>query len=393
MSKLASVLVSKLWSRLVSGGSSRHVVFACLIALAGMVAGCQGGGAMQVESFGEIEGREAQLYTLTNESGAFVKITNYGATVTELHVPDRDGAMGDVVLGFDTVEEYPEKSQYFGCTAGRCANRIAKGQFQIDGQRYQLATNNGPNHLHGGERGFDKVLWDAQPGAGNSLVLTYVSPDGEEGYPGEVRAKVIYAWTDDNELIVEMEATTDAPTVVNMVHHSYWNLDGHDSGTILDHELQIVAERYTPTDETLIPTGELSPVAGTPYDFRSAKRIGRDIGSIPTVGPDDPGGYDLNYVVDGGASEMRLMARVVGADSGRVMEIEADQPGIQFYSGNFIDGVVGKGGAVYPKNAALCLESQYFPDSINKQGPGWADVVLRPGEVYRHRMVHRFGVE
>jgi aldose 1-epimerase len=348
---------------------------------------------MTVDDFGAVEGRRAKIYTLTNSSGAFVKITNYGATVTELHVPDSSGALGDVVLGFDTVEQYLEKSQYFGCTAGRCANRIAKGRFTIDGQSYQLATNNGPNHLHGGVRGFDKVMWEATPADGNSLVLTYISPDGEEGYPGEVRAKTTYTWTEDNELIVEMEATTDAPTVVNLVHHSYWNLDGHDSGTILDHQLEIAAARYTPTDDTLIPTGVLAPVAGTPYDFTSPKPIGRDIADIP-AGPDDPGGYDLNYAVDGEPDAMRFMARVVGPDSGRVMEIEADQPGIQFYSGNFIDGIPGKRGAVYPKNAALCLESQYYPDSINKQGrAGWPDVILRPGETYRHRMVHRFGVK
>lgn len=377
------------------GGATRFATIATMIGATASLVGCHGSRMMNEQEFGVVDGNRAQIYTLTNDSGAFVKITNYGATVTELHVPDRNGSLGDVVLGFDTVEEYPEKSQYFGCTAGRCANRIAGGKFEIDGTSYQLAINNGPNHLHGGVRGFDKVLWDARPGAGDdaSIILTYTSPDGEEGYPGKVRAKVTYTWTDNNELVVEMEATTNAPTVVNMVHHSYWNLDGHDSGTILDHELQIAAERYTPADDTFIPTGELASVAGTPYDFRSAKRIGRDIGAVPTTGAEDPGGYDLNYVVDGQADAMRFMARVYGPDSGRVMEIEADQPGIQFYSGNWVNGMSGKKGAVYPKNGALCLESQYFPDSINRKGqPGWTDVILRPGETYRHRMIHRFSV-
>lgn len=374
----------------------RAVLAACVFGLAASMVGCHGRRMMKVESFGVVDGNEAQIYTLRNDSGAFVRITSYGATVTEVHVPDRDGALGDVVLGFDSAGEYVEKSQYFGCTAGRCANRIAKGRFEIDGKSFQLATNNGPNHLHGGVRGFDKVMWKAHKGGGKqpSVVLTYVSPDGEEGYPGEVHAKVTYTWTEDNELLVDMEATTDAPTVVNMVHHSYWNLDGHDSGTILDHRVQIAAERYTPADETFIPTGVLAPVEGTPYDFRQAKAIGRDIGAVPTTGADDPGGYDLNFVVDGRPDAMRFMARVVGPDSGRVMEVDADQPGIQFYSGNFVNGMAGKGGSIYPKNGALCLESQYFPDSINKQGrPGWTDVVLRPGETYRHRMAFRFGVE
>jgi aldose 1-epimerase len=366
--------------------------------------GCAGGNPMiDRTSYGEVGGRArpVELYTLTNDTGAFVRITNYGAIITELHVPDFSGRLGDVVLGFDTVEEYVDHNPYFGAIAGRVANRIAGGRFEIDGEQYQLATNNGPNHLHGGLRGFDKVIWNAEPrrtSEGPALRLTYHSPDGEEGYPGAVDVTVDYIWTHANELKVVMQATSDAPTPVNLVHHSYWNLDGHDSGAILDHELTIEADRYTPTDSTFIPTGELAPVAGTPYDFRQPRPIGRDIGRLPPAGADNPGGYDINFVVrdapGGEPAALRRVARVYGPASGRIMEIHADQPGVQFYSGNFLGGVDGKGGASYARYAGFCLETQAFPDAINHQGEhGWPNVVLRPGESYRHTMVHTFAAE
>jgi len=371
-----------------------------LLALPLALAACQSNDmSISQTAFGEIDGRAVDLYTLENANGLVAKITNYGATVTELHVPDRDGNLGDIVLGFDTLAEYPEKSQYFGCMAGRCANRIAYGKFSIDGTEYQLNLNNDPHHLHGGNKGFDKVVWNAEPMEthdGPALRLTYRSPDGEENYPGNVNVEVVYTLTQENELRVETTATTDAPTVVNIVHHSYWNLAGHDSGSILDHELQLNADRYTPGDATLIPTGEIATVVGTPFDFRDFKEIREDIDELPPSG-DDPGGYDVNYVVNGNPFDMRLVARVREPSTGRVMTIHANQPGVQFYSGNFLNGMAGKGGAIYAKHNGFCLESQYFPDSINKQVPagvmGWPDVILRPGETYHHVMVHAFDTD
>ncbi len=350
-----------------------------------------------VESLGTADGREITIYTLKNRSGSIAKISNYGGIVTELWIPDRNGELADVVLGFDTLEEYKEKSPYFGAMVGRVANRIAGGKFTLDGEAYQLATNNGPNHLHGGGKGFDKVVWDATPfkiAQGPGLRLTYHSPDGEEDYPGAMDITVEYLLTHDNELRVVTEATADAPTPVNIVHHSYWNLAGHDSGLILDHELTIAADRYTPTDSTLIPTGVLAPVEETPFDFTSPKPIGQDIDQLPGDGADDPGGYDVNFVVNGAPTRQRFVARVQDPASGRIMEIFANQPGVQFYSGNFLDGTPGKGRTPYPKHAGFCLETQTFPDAINRQGqPGWPTAVLRPGGTYRHIMIHRFTAE
>lgn len=346
---------------------------------------------------GSIDGEAIRFFTLRNANGMSVELMEYGATVTRVVVPDRSGAPVDVVLGFDTVEEYPEKSQYFGCTVGRVGNRIAGGSFELDGIAHQLATNNGPNHLHGGDRGFDKRRWTGNPVVtthGPGVHFTLVSPDGEEGYPGRVEAEAIYILTDDNELRVEMGATTDAPTPVNIVHHTYWNLGGHGSGPILDETLMIRADRYTPVDATFIPTGDLAPVAGTAVDFTTPKPIGRDIGAYPgdeSEGGGDPGGYDHNFCLNGQAGTMREVARLSDPDTGIVMTIETDQPGIQFYTGNFLDGMAGKGGAVYEKFGGLCLETQAYPDAINHRGEdGWPDVVLQPGETYLHRMVHRF---
>ncbi len=372
-----------------------RILATSFIASAGFLTGCGGTQSMTIEraDFGVADGQPVSLYTLTNRHGLVARITNYGAIVTELHVPDRNGRLDDVVLGFDTLAEYVDHNPYFGCMAGRCANRIANGRFTLDGVTHQLNTNNGPHHLHGGVKGFDKVVWDATPRTtveGPSLRLTYLSPDGEEHYPGNLLVTVIYTLTHDNALRVETTATTDAPTIVNIVHHSYWNLAGHNSGTILAHQMQLPASSYTPADATLIPTGVIAPVTGTPFDFTMPKAMGEDIGQLPASG-DDPGGYDLNYVVDGDPGAMRLAAIVHEPGSGRVMTIHADQPGIQFYTGNFLSDVPGKDGAIYPRHGGFCLETQKFPDSINKEGrPGWPSVILRPGQTYRHVMEHRF---
>ncbi len=380
----------------------RQPVVVATLALAASLGGCRTTDVVtetpmetthEMRSGGTIDGQPVQFFTLRNANGMAVEVMDHGATVTRVVVPDRDGRGVDVVLGFDTAEEYPEKSQYFGCTVGRVGNRIAEGVFSLDGETYTLATNNGPNHLHGGAVGFDKRRWNADPivtSKGPGVRFTLVSPDGEEGYPGRVEAEAIYILTDRNELEVEMSATTDAPTPINIVHHTYWNLGGHDSGPILDEILAIRADRYTPVDGTFIPTGDLAPVAGTAVDFRTPKRIGRDIGAYPEEG-ENPGGYDHNFCLNGDAGTMREVVRLEDARTGIVMTIATDQPGIQFYTGNFLNGMIGKGGAIYEKFGGLCLETQAFPDSINHQGDaGWPDVVLRPGQTYRHRMVHRF---
>ena len=346
--------------------------------------------------FGKVDGKKANLYTLRNANGMTVGITDYGATVTSVVVPDRSGKPVDVALGFDSVEEYVEKSPYFGCMAGRVGNRIENGKFQIDGTEYTLATNNGPNHLHGGEKGFDKHLWDVQAKQSAEalyLVFTRTSPDGEEGYPGTLDAIVTYRLGHDNTLGVNVKATTDQPTPCNIVHHSYWNLGGHDSGTVLQEVLEIDAQRYTPTDSTFIPKGELALVEGTPLDFRAPKTIGQDIDQLPATG-EDPGGYDMNFVVDGVPHRMRRVSRSTNPETGIVMTISADQPGVQFYTGNWLDGIEGKDGAKYDQNGGYCLETQLFPDSINHQGEaGWPDAVLLPGDTYSHSMVHAFTVQ
>ncbi|NBV64913.1 MAG: galactose mutarotase [Planctomycetes bacterium] len=355
-----------------------------------------GAPSIEVSDWGTLEGKTVHLWTLRNATGMTMKVSDYGTIVTELWVPDAKGQMVDVVLGRPSLQAYIERTQYFGCTAGRCANRIAKGQFTIDGKACQVTCNNGPNCLHGGAKGFDKRLWDGKAGMVNgdpSITFTYVSAAGEEGFPGTCTAKVTYTLTAKNELAVDMQATTDAPTCVNLAHHTYWNLGGQGSGSILDHELTLNADRYTPVDAALITTGEITDVAGTPLDFRTQKAIGTDFAKLPAT-KDDPGGYDHNFVVNGAAGSMRTCATVRSPKTGIVMTVSSDQPGIQFYSGNFLDGVPGKGTATYAKNDGLCLETQAFPDSINKQGKaGWPDVVLRPGKTYSHRMVHAFSVK
>lgn len=346
--------------------------------------------AIDQKSWGQSEGQRVDLFTLTNASGVVLKVTSYGATVTELHVPDRDGKLADVVLGFESLDGYLEGGPYFGAIVGRVANRVRGARFTLEGKQYSLAANNGPHHLHGGVRGFDKVVWRAEPKetpSGPAIALTYVSKDGEEGYPGTLTAHVTYTLTDRNELVVQMDATTDQVTIVNLAHHGYWNLAGHDSGSILEHELQLYADQYTPGDP-LVPTGVIAPVAGTAYDFRQPKPVGRDLAG--TVG--DPQGYDNNFVVRGEANALRPVARLRDPKSGRVLTLEADQPGVQFYSGNFLDGKLTGKGVSYAQRSGLCLETQRFPAAINV--PAWAEqVILQPGQTYRHQMIHRFTTE
>ena len=347
-------------------------------------------GQGQFTPFGKAGDTPVQLYTLTNRHGLVARITNYGAIVTELHVPDRTGKLADIVLGFENLDRYLAGHPYFGAIVGRVANRIGNAAFTLDGKTYPLAANDKPHHLHGGSRGWDKVVWNAalrNSADGPALELTYVSKDGEEGYPGAVTAKTVYTLTNDNELKVEMEATTDKTTLVNMAHHSYWNLGGHNSGTILDHELTIYADQYTP-GTPMVPDGKVVPVKGTPFDFTRAKAIGKELkqaGGTPT-------GYDHNFVVNGAAGQLRPVARLKDPRSGRVLTLSADQPGVQFYTGNFLDGTAKGKNATYVQYAGLCLETQKFPNAINV--PAWRDqAILRPGQTYRHRMVHRFSAE
>ena len=345
-------------------------------------------GNVTVADGGMQDGKQIRVYTLRNGHGMVAKFTNFGTILTELHVPDRRGKTADVVLGFDTIEEYLKGHPFFGATAGRVANRIGNAAFSLDGKDYTLAKNNGPHTLHGGVKGFDKHVWDAATGEsadGAWVSFTRTSPDGEEGFPGTVKATVLYRLTSKNELVVEMTATTDKATLVNLAHHTYWNLAGHGSGTILNQELQLFCDRYTPGDTTLVPKGTIEPVAGTPFDFTKAKKIGLDLAKSGG----DPVGYDTNFVVNGKAGELRPVARIVDPPSGRVMELSSTEPGVQFYTGNFLDGSVkGKGGAVYAKHSGFCLETQKYPDAVHH--PEWPSPILRPGETYRHVMVHRF---
>ncbi len=337
------------------------------------------------------DGKPVEQFTLTNANGIELRAIGYGGIITSLRVPDRSGKLDDVVLGFEKLEDYLKEHPFFGAIIGRYGNRIAKGQFTLGGQTYKLAVNNGPNHLHGGNKGFDKVLWDVAPVAGNNaLTFTRTSPDGEEGYPGNLRVQVTYTLTDKNELIVDYSATTDKATPVNLTQHSYFNLAGQASGDVLGHELMLNADRYTPVDDTLIPTGELAPVAGTPFDFRKPTAIGARInGSHPQLKAG--GGYDHNWVLNRKGSGLQLAARVTEPRTGRTLEIATTEPGIQFYSGNFLDGkLTGKEGAVYKHRTGFCLETQHFPDSPNQ--PKFPSTILKPGEGYKTRTVFTFGV-
>jgi aldose 1-epimerase len=335
------------------------------------------------------DGQAVDLYTLTNASGIVARVMTYGALLTELHVPDRSGQMADVVLGFKTLEAYEGAHPYFGATIGRVANRIAKGTFKLNGQEYTLATNNGPNHLHGGVKGFDKRVWKAQPvpaTGGVAVRFTYTSADMEEGYPGTLTAAVVYTLTDRNELRLDYTATTDKATLVNLTNHSYFNLAGDGKGDILGHELTIMADRYTPVDDTLIPTGEIASVRGTVMDFNRSTPIGARIAQVP--GP-APGGYDHNYVLTHGGGVLAMSATVREPGSGRMMDVLTSEPGVQLYTGNFLDGTLaGKAGVAYKQHFGFCLETQHFPDAVNH--PNFPSVVLQPDKTFKSTTVYRF---
>ena len=354
---------------------------------------------VEKKPFGKLpDGRPVTLFTLTNAQGVKMCVTNYGCIVTELWVPDRDGNLADVTLGYDNLPAYLDKTPYFGAVVGRVGNRIAKGKFTLDGKEYTLAVNNDLNHLHGGLKGFDKVLWNAEAvRRGDAVGVKFArrSPDGEEGYPGNLDCEVTYWLTNGNEFELDYTAKTDKATPINLTNHAYFNLRGHNAGDILGHEMMLNASRFTPVDSTLIPTGELRPVAGTPMDFTKPEAIGA------RVNADDEQikfglGYDHNWVLDKERpNELSLAARVREPESGRVMEVWTTQPGVQFYCGNFLDGTnVGKGGSVYNHRNGFCLETQHFPDSANKQDvEGWPSAILRPGETYSQKTVYRFSSE
>jgi len=348
------------------------------------------------EAFGKTaDGKTVDLYTLTNANGLVAKVTNYGAIVTELWVPDRNGNLGDVVQGYDTLDGYIQDTSYFGAIVGRVGNRTAKGKFTLDGKEYTLAKNdNGINHLHGGNVGFNKVVWEASEVRKADAVgvkLTYLSKDGEEGYPGNFNCTVLYTLTNNDELRIDYEATTDKPTVHNVTHHGYFNLAGHGESDILSHELMIDAASITPVDKDLIPTGKLMPVAGTSFDFTKATAIGARIDA------DDEqlkfgGGYDHNWALNNTDGSYAKVGSLYDSGSGRVMDIYTTEPGLQFYSGNFLDGTsTGKGGKVYNHRYALCLETQHFPDSANQ--PAFPSVVLRPGETYKSTTAFKFSTK
>ena len=349
--------------------------------------------AMQTgEPFGVLpNGDSVSVFTLRN-GNVSMRVMDYGGTVLSLETPDARGTRGDIVLGHDNLDGYLKSSPYFGALIGRYGNRIAKGTFSVDGKRYSLVTNNGPNSLHGGTTGFDKVRWNVVVATDTSLTLRYVSRDGEEGYPGTLTSTVTYTLTDDNRWIIDYDAATDKATPVNLTQHTYWNLSGNGAQPILGHELLIAANEITPVDSTLIPTGRLQPVAGTPFDFRSATTIGTRIGASDTqlrFG----GGYDHNFVLSGQRDSAGLVhaARAVEPTSGRTLDVHTTEPGIQFYSGNFLDGTItGKRGAIYAQRTGFCLETQHYPDSPNQ--PSFPNTVLRPGETMKSRTVYSFGV-
>ena len=361
---------------------------------------------IEKQSFGKVaDGTSVELYTLKNKNGVTAKFMTYGAALVELHVPDRDGKMADVTLGFDSLEGYlSDRNQHYGCTVGRVCNRIAKAQFELDGKTYKLAVNNGPNSLHGGEeRPLDEVVWKATPlpehKQGAAIRFNYKSPDGEEGYPGTLKVGVTFILNDKNELRIVYRATTDKRCPVNLTNHAYWNLAGAGSPTILDHELTLKASNYTPVDDTLIPTGEIASVKWTLVDFRKPQRIGARIDKLTET---NTGGYDHNFVLDRknddkkngddkDARKMSLAAKLRDPASGRVLEVLTTEPGIQFYSGNFLKGVEGKQSKKYPYRSGLCLETQHFPDSINQ--PNFPSIVLEPGKIYQQTTVYRFSAE
>lgn len=363
-----------------------------LIAVLCVATAAQKSATFSKEDFGRVDGKKVELYTLTNRNGVEAKIITYGATVVSLKVPDRSGNLADVVLGYDNLDGYLQDTSYFGSIIGRFGNRIAKGRFNLNGVEYKLATNNGENHLHGGIKGFDKVVWSGVPSNvanGANLKLTYASRDMEEGYPGNLFVTVVYTLTNSNELKIDYSATTDKDTVVNLTHHSYFNLAGEGSGDILKHEMMINANRFTPVDSTLIPTGELRAVRGTPFDFLRPTAIGARINEDEEqlkLGR----GYDHNFVINGRNGVMRRAARVFEQSSGRIMEVWTTEPGMQFYTGNFLDGKPGKGGKPYQIRYGFCLETQHFPDSPNH--PKFPSTTVRKGARYQTSTIYKFSV-
>ncbi len=344
---------------------------------------------VRIEQWGSLDdGSSVELYRITNRNGLVACVTSYGATLVSWETPDREGRPGDVVLGHSSLEGYLRRNQpYFGCIVGRFANRIANARFTLDGVEHRLFANEGRHSIHGGRRGFDKRSWRAEP-LEDGVRLSLASPDGDEGYPGRLDVRVTYRLTGGDELAISYEATCDRATVLNLTHHSYFNLEGEGRGTILDHEATIEADRFVVVDETLIPTGELREVAGSPMDFRAPKRIGRDLDAVGG----DPAGYDHTFVLRGPAGVLKPVATVRAPGSGRVMEVESTEPGVQFYTGNFLDGSIpGKSGRAYARHEGFCLETQHFPDSPNR--PEFPPAFLRPGEVFRSETIHRFRIE
>jgi len=343
---------------------------------------------IRTKSFGNLDnGKPVSVFILENENGIRAVLSPYGATLVSLDLPDKQGNLQNVCLGYDSIKGYEGDSVYFGCTVGRYANRIAGGEFELNGKHYSLARNNGENHLHGGIVGYNKILWKSESEQNTSdsrIIFSYLSRDGEEGYPGNLQIKVTYSLNNKNELIIDYTATTDQPTPVNLTNHSYWNLKGAGSGTILDHILLLHCDAYLPVDSGAIPTGVIQPVSGSPFDFTKSKRIGDDIEQTEN-------GYDHCYVVNKSAEKPAPAAQVFEPSSGRTMEILTTKPGIQLYTGNFLDGVQGANGAVFNRQEALCLETQHFPDSINQ--PAFPSPVLNPGEPYSYSTVHRFSVK
>ncbi|MFT4155623.1 aldose epimerase family protein [Parafilimonas sp.] len=339
------------------------------------------------KEWGEVDGKQVYLYTLANKAGDVVTISNYGGTITSWVSPDKSGNKNSIIIGFDSLSSYRQDPPYFGALIGRYGNRIGKAQFTLNGTTYKLAANNGPNSLHGGIQGFDKVVWAAgvPDSAQPSLTLKYVSKDGEEGYPGNLDVTVVYTLTDDNGLKIEYTATTDKPTPVNLTNHSYFNLTGNVKNTILDHYLQIDADKYTPVDSTLIPTGELKEVKGTPFDFTTAKKIGQDFNSVP-------GGYDHNFVLNRKDASLQKVAALSDSVSGRTLEVYTTEPGLQFYTGNFLDGkFTNHDGNPLLIHTALCMETQHFPDSPNK--PDFPSTILQPGQTYHSVTEYKLSVE
>jgi aldose 1-epimerase len=348
--------------------------------------------SMTAQIFGKLpDNREVHQYTLTNRAGMSAQVIDYGATITALKVPDRSGKMEDVVLGYDNLQGYMDGTAYFGAIVGRYGNRIAKGHFQLDGKQYQLTTNDGENHLHGGKTGFNKVLWKAIQSRPDAISLQYISKDGEEGYPGTVTLQVVYTLTDKNELRIDYLGTTDQPTILNPTHHAYFNLSGSFANTILDHVLTIEADQFTPVDKGLIPTGQLVDVVNTPMDFRTPTAIGERINNSfeqLTFGK----GYDHNWVLRGNPGQMRKAVELYEPKSGRLMTVYTDQAGMQFYTGNFLDGTAhGKNGIAYQRRTGLCLEAQAFPDTPNK--PQFPSVTLRPGQAYHQTTIYQFSTK